>query len=41
LNDLLYTIAAQLRHLTPGEIVTLVCDFVGGLDEKQRTRLAD
>jgi tetratricopeptide (TPR) repeat protein len=38
LNDLLYTIAAQLRHLTPGEIVTLVCDFVGGLDEKQQTR---
>jgi hypothetical protein len=41
LNDLLYTIAAQLRPLTHEKVAALVGDFVGGLDEKQRTRLPD
>ena len=38
MNDLLYTIAAQLRPLTPGEIVAPVCDFVGGLADKRQPR---
>jgi hypothetical protein len=38
LNDLLYTIAAQLRPLTHGEVAALVGDFVGGLGDKRQTR---
>jgi hypothetical protein len=38
MSDLLDDIAAQLRHFTHEEIVALVRDFLGGLDEKQQIR---
>jgi hypothetical protein len=41
MDEWLYTIAAQLRHLIPEQVVVLMGDVVSGLDEKQRTRLPD
>jgi tetratricopeptide (TPR) repeat protein len=38
MNDLLESIAAQLRHYTLEEAVALVCDFVGELDQEQQAR---
>jgi hypothetical protein len=38
MNDLLYDVAAQLRHFAHEEIVALLRDFLVGLDEKQQIR---
>ena len=41
MSDPLENIAAQLRHYTLGEIIALVCDFVGELDQEQQLRFRD